>query len=172
MKSKILLIIVGVALGAIVMSLAPETHMGSTAEEMVEHSIENSRSIDSDELMELMTSDEIYTVVDVRQATEHYYGYIPGSVLLPRGSLEFRIGSQEFWDSQGLYKPENNEKIILYCKKGSRSALAAHTLQDLGYSNVYWLEGGWKDWELTFPDNCEKNLEALGGQDTEEVGGC
>lgn len=146
-----------------------------TPEQMVEQALRAVKSITVNELNKLMDSEEIYTLIDVRQKSEHYYGYIPGSLVIPRGSLEFLIGSEEYWEEEGLYMPLPDEKIIVYCKKGNRGTLAANSLKQLGYENVFTLDGGWKNWELTFPDVTEKNLEMLSGGGAEEHddgGGC
>jgi rhodanese-related sulfurtransferase len=144
-----------------------------TADQMVELALQDVTMIQPAELHNLMGSDEVYTLIDVRQEIEHYYGYIPGSVVLPRGSLEFNIGDEAFWEHEGIYMPGKEEKIIVYCKKGARGILAAETLIRLGYTNVFALEGGWKNWELTFPDVYEKALDKLGGGSTApKSGGC
>ncbi len=143
------------------------------ADEMVNLALKSVKLISPEQLEELMKGEEIYTLVDVRQEVEHYYGYIPGSVVIPRGSLEFNIGDDEFWDHVGLYKPEKNEKIIVYCKKGQRGILAAETLTKLGYTNVLALDGGWKAWEVKYPDIFEKDLDKLGGGGASApTGGC
>lgn len=147
----------------------------NSADDMVKVAMKTVKMITPDELNQLMESgEETFTLIDVRQEIEHYYGYIPGSVVVPRGSLEFSIGDAEFWDHAGLYMPEKNEKIILYCKKGQRGILAAETLTKLGYSNAYALEGGWKNWEVSYPDLYEKDLDKLGGKSEApaSAGGC
>lgn len=144
-------------------------------EAMVEGAMKIIRMMTVEELNDLLTGEEIYTLIDVRQKSEHYHGYIPGSVILPRGSLEFQIGNEAFWENEGLYMPLKEEKIILYCRKGSRAVLAAAALVQLGYREVYALEGGWKKWEVTYPDITEKNLEMLeggGNKEEEDIGGC
>jgi rhodanese-related sulfurtransferase len=146
-----------------------------SAEDMVSEALRVVKTITVDELNQLMESEEIYTLIDVRQKSEHYYGYIPGSLVIPRGSLEFLIGSEDFWEEEGLYMPLKDEKIVVYCKKGSRGILAAETLEKLGYTDVVALDGGWKKWELSYPDIYEKNLEMLSGGGAEEHddgGGC
>lgn len=146
-----------------------------STEDMVAQALKVVKSITVGELNKLMDSEEIYTLIDVRQKSEHYFGYIPGSLVIPRGSLEFRIGDEAYWEEEGLYMPLPDEKIIIYCKKGSRGTLAASSLMQLGYENVYSLEGGWKNWELTYPDLAEKDLEMLSGGGAEEHddgGGC
>ncbi len=137
-------------------------------EQMVEQAMKVVKIMTVEELNKLMDSEEIYTLIDVRQKSEHYYGYIPGSLVIPRGSLEFLIGSEDYWETEGLYMPLKEETIIVYCKKGSRGALAANSLMQLGYENVYTLDGGWKKWELTYPDFTEKNLDMLSGGNEEE----
>lgn len=145
-----------------------------SADQMVENALKNVTLLDAQELKAVMEGDDYFTLIDVRQKSEHYYGYIPGAMVIPRGSLEFNIGDAKFWETEGLYLPEKKEKIILYCKKGNRSILAAEALMKMGYSNVLALKDGWKGWELTFPDLTEKNLEKLSGGGHEEVdtGGC
>jgi rhodanese-related sulfurtransferase len=147
----------------------------NSVDEIVKQASKNVKMISPDELNKLMIAggDEVYTLIDVRQEIEHYYGYIPGSVVLPRGSLEFSIGDSTFWEHTGLYMPQKEEKIIVYCKKGQRGILAAETLTQLGYTNVYALEGGWKNWELAYPDLYEKALDKLGGSSSHTTsGGC
>jgi rhodanese-related sulfurtransferase len=82
-------------------------------------------------------------VVDVRDAPEvEKSGKIAGAVHVSRGMLEFRA------DPDSPYHDKNfarEKTVILYCASGGRSALAAKTLQDLGYDKVYNV-GAFKDW--------------------------
>lgn len=148
----------------------------TSVDEMVKAASENVDQLKPDSVLGIMmNSEDIYHLIDVRQETEYYYGYIPGSMNLPRGSMEFNIGNPEYWEAQGLYMPEKNDLILLYCKKGQRSILAASSLKMLGYKNVKIITGGYKAWELAYPDYTEKNLEMLqGGGETEHAssGGC
>ena len=75
-----------------------------------------------------------YLLIDVRMEKEWKKGYIKGAVHIPRGVLAFNIAKLE---------KNKNTKILVYCKKGGRGALAAYELQKLGYNNVYNLKGGW-----------------------------
>lgn len=126
----------------------------------------------------LQESEEYFVLVDVRAKEEHDRGYIPGSVLIPRGSLEFRIGSEDFWDNEGLYLPEKSDKLVLYCKSGKRSALAADALQKLGYENVIAISGGFNAWKAENPEEVEVNLPPITSPGIspitveEEGGGC
>ncbi len=77
-------------------------------------------------------------VIDVREQDEYVQGYIPGSKWIPRGFLEPRIEDAA---------PERDAPIILYCAGGTRSALAARSLKELGYTNVRSLAGGFAAWK-------------------------
>ncbi|HEX5695003.1 MAG TPA: ThiF family adenylyltransferase, partial [Acidimicrobiia bacterium] len=77
-------------------------------------------------------------IVDVREVGEHAQGAIPGARLLPRGLLER--------DVAGLI-PDRARSVVLYCAGGGRSALAALTLVEMGYSDVASLAGGFDRWK-------------------------
>lgn len=84
-------------------------------------------------------------LVDVREPAERAEsGYIAGAVEAPRGMLEF-------WaDPTSAYHREEfdpSRRIILHCALGGRSALAAATLQALGYERVAHMDGGFKAWK-------------------------
>jgi len=129
-------------------------------------------SITVEQLMEMIDNGDLILLIDVREPSEFNAGYIPGAVNIPRGTLEFKIGNEDFWDAAMLYMPEKDEPIILYCRKGSRSILAVDAIEKLGYSNVKFLDDGWKKWEMTYPLIYEKNLDVMPHDDGAEVGGC
>lgn len=110
-------------------------------------------------------------VVDVREPYEYNPGYIPVAVNIPRGVIDFKMGNEAFWENQMLYPPEKDMQIILVCKKGKRSLMTISTLNKLGYTNVKYLKGGFKQWEIKYPLEQEKNLEQV-HDSGEEVGGC
>ncbi len=86
-----------------------------------------------------LKSDENVVIVDVRENDEVAQGKIPGAIHIPRGYLEARIDG---------FVPDRDRKVLVYCAAGSRSALAAKTLEDLGYGDVESMTGGftlWKD---------------------------
>jgi molybdopterin/thiamine biosynthesis adenylyltransferase/rhodanese-related sulfurtransferase len=76
--------------------------------------------------------------VDVRERDEWEEGHIPGAVHVPRGYLESRIEQ---------LAPDHGLPIVVYCAGGSRSAFATKTMQELGYTNVVNLAGGYTDWK-------------------------
>ncbi len=77
-------------------------------------------------------------LIDVREKEEWSEGYIPGANWIPRGFLELRIEDQV---------PEKSSEVILYCAGGTRSALAARSLAELGYTNVSSMAGGFTAWK-------------------------
>lgn len=90
-------------------------------------------------------STENAVLFDVRESEElTQNGKIAGSVHAPRGMLEFYADP-----SLPYHKPEFNKdkRIILHCASGGRSALAAKTLNEMGYQNVAHLDGGIKAWK-------------------------
>ena len=143
-------------------------------DDIVAQAMEGLEVINSGELKTMMDSLDVFYLIDVREMTEYVYGYIPGAINIPGGSLIFKIGNEEFWDNEMIYPPEKSDKIIVYCKKGKRSVIAADYLERLGYDNVKFLEGGWKAWEMAYPLLYEENLDALGGGGDEHAdeGGC
>ena len=83
-------------------------------------------------------------LVDLRDVREvKRDGKIPDSLHVPRGMLEFWIDPESPY-----YRTEFNgvEEVILYCNKGSRSALAAQSLQSMGIQKVAHMEGGFDRW--------------------------
>ena len=88
------------------------------------------------ELEPLLGSDVV--LVDIREADEHVQGAIPGAKLIPRGVLESNIAMQI---------PDTSASVVLYCAGGSRSALAAKALLDMGYTDVVSLIGGFGRWK-------------------------
>ena len=130
--------------------------------------------IRTEQLKVKIDSMEMFYLIDVREAIEHYHGFIPGSINIPGGSLPFKMGNDTFWEDEFLYKPEKSDLIIVYCKKGKRSVLAAEALQKLGYKNIFFLDGGFKKWELSYPNEYETKLDMLnhGGEEKGETGGC
>ncbi len=83
-------------------------------------------------------------LVDVREPEEAASGVIPGAILAPRGMLEFHADPESPYHLEGF---DCERRVIVYCSAGSRSALGAAALQELGYRDVAHLEGGFKAWQ-------------------------
>lgn len=85
------------------------------------------------------------TVIDIRDVRERWErGAIPGAKSMPRGMLEFWFAPESPYYRGGL---DFDQRYVLHCAGGQRSALAAAVLQDLGYTNVAHLEVGFNGWK-------------------------
>ncbi|WP_437683229.1 molybdopterin-synthase adenylyltransferase MoeB [Sorangium sp. So ce131] len=95
--------------------------------------------------------DKVPTVLlDVREKEEYRAGYIPGAISIPRAFLEMQV-------EQKL--PDKSAPIVAYCAGGTRSALAAQTLKELGYTNVESANPGFVRWkDLNYPVEQPPNL--------------
>ena len=78
-------------------------------------------------------------LIDVREPHEYQAGHLPGAVNLPRGMLEFMLPNQPGCQSADV-------PLMLYCKTSGRAALAAQSLQSLGYTDVKSMAGGFDAW--------------------------
>ncbi len=78
-------------------------------------------------------------VLDVREPAEFQLGHLPNAINVPRGVLEFKVGNHP-----DLSNTERS--ILIYCKNGGRSTLAAYTLKQMGFSQVEMLIGGFDGW--------------------------
>jgi len=88
--------------------------------------------------------DEGTVLIDIREPAEYQRGHIPGAMIIPRGLLEFEIVPALERLSTGA--PIAECDIVLYCGTGGRSALAAKSLDDMGFRNVKSLDGGIVAW--------------------------
>lgn len=96
--------------------------------------------VDADKAQVLINSE--VGVLDVREPAEFMMGHLPGAVNIPRGVLEFKVSDHPLLS-------DKNATILLYCKNGGRSTLAAHTLKRMGFSNIKMLSGGFDGWSGT-----------------------
>ncbi|MGI9658555.1 MAG: molybdopterin-synthase adenylyltransferase MoeB, partial [Gaiellaceae bacterium] len=83
-------------------------------------------------------ADDDVVIVDVRERDEWEEGIVPGANHIPRGFLESQIEH---------VAPDRDAEIIAYCAGGARSAFAAKSLEELGYTNVVSLSGGFAEWK-------------------------
>jgi len=76
-------------------------------------------------------------IIDVREQDEFRASHLPGARGIGRGILEYHIADEI---------PDAEREIVLYCRGGNRSALAADSLRRMGYTNVYSMRGGFRTW--------------------------
>lgn len=116
-----------------------------TAAEMVATARQKVQNLTADQTARELAAGDVL-LVDVREPGERaQHGAIAGAIGAPRGMLEFWADPASPYH-RDEFRPDR--RIILHCASGGRSALAAVTLQDLGYTNVAHMDGGitaWKD---------------------------
>ena len=94
-------------------------------------------------------------VIDIREADEYAAGHIQGSLLVPRGVLESAC-DWGYPDTLPALVQARTQPVVLVCRSGNRTALAALTLQQMGYDQVFSLKTGvrgWNDFELPLVNN-------------------
>jgi rhodanese-related sulfurtransferase len=108
---------------------------------LVEEVMPRIREVATDEVLAMLDNNESFVLIDVREDREWQAARIKGAVHMARGIIERDIENDI---------PDKAAKLVLYCGGGYRSALSADSLQKMGYSNVFSMAGGWREW-------CEKN---------------
>jgi len=103
------------------------------------------REIDHAELEALLAKG--VPLIDVREPGEFAEGRIPGAVNIPRGMVEFEVDGHPAVNC--LKDPalaHRNAPVVLSCRSGARSALAAAALRELGFAEPLSLAGGFVGW--------------------------
>jgi rhodanese-related sulfurtransferase len=90
-----------------------------------------------DDVKRKLDRGEKFHLVDVREESEFAKDHLPGAIHLGKGVIERDIEGRV---------PDTAAEVVLYCGGGFRSALAAENLQRMGYTNVWSMDGGIRDW--------------------------
>ena len=95
-------------------------------------------------------------LIDIREPDEYQAGYIEHAVNMPRGVLEMRIYQHpsvlQHCDTLVALEALSQHEIYLICRSGGRSALAALSLQNMGFPHVFSIAGGMQAWQdANFP---------------------
>ena len=93
-------------------------------------------NITAEEAKQIMDSEDGYIILDVREQDEYDAGHIPGAILIPYTQIEEKA-EKVLTDKEQL--------ILVYCRSGRRSKIAAEALAELGYTNIKEF-GGIIDW--------------------------
>jgi len=139
-KSTIVLLVLAVMMtaGTAIRVQAQETKMYENAKVLVADVKTRITEISLEDLKKKMDAQEDFVLIDVRDKGEFIKGSIPSALNISRGLLEFKIGDKV---------EDKSKEIVLFCKSGSRSALATAALKSIGYTNVKSLAGGWVAWD-------------------------
>jgi len=117
--------------------------MPTTYTDLLANVRKTTHEVSLDALKKRLEAHEPMVLLDVREKEEFRAGFIPGAVSIPRGFLEIQVEGKI---------PKKDEKIVAYCAGGTRSALAAKTLAELGYTNVETANPGFTRWkDLGYP---------------------
>jgi adenylyltransferase/sulfurtransferase len=85
-----------------------------------------------------LRSEKPPVLIDVREPDETSQGVIPGALVIPRGFLEMRVEDKV---------RDHDQPVVVYCAGGIRSALAARSMEEMGYSDVTSMSGGFNGWK-------------------------
>ena len=93
-------------------------------------------NITAEEAKQIMDKEEGFIILDVREQDEYDAGHIPGAILIPHTEIEARAEE---------VLTDKDQLILVYCRSGRRSKIAAEALAELGYTNIKEF-GGIIDW--------------------------
>ena len=100
------------------------------------------KEIHAREMPQVLAQNGQAKLIDTREESEYAAGHIQGAEWLGKGVIERDIEVKH---------PNKNEPLYLYCGGGFRSAIAADNLQKMGYTNVWSVDGGWRELKNLLP---------------------
>ncbi len=106
--------------------------------QIVEDAKSRVRELTVDDVKARLDRGDKFLLIDVREESEWNKGHLPGALYLGKGVIERDVEERV---------PDTGAEIVLYCGGGFRSALAADNLQKMGYTNVWSMDGGYRDWK-------------------------
>ena len=110
--------------------------MLKSGQDLIDEARQQIEEVTPEQVRELQTSNEPVVYLDVREPNEWNLGHLPRAIHLPRGNLEGKV--------EGLI--DRNQKVVVYCARGNRSALAALTMKQMGYERVSSMSRGIQGW--------------------------
>ena len=111
-----------------------------SAQQLVQEAYTEVKTINTTEALTLVKENKC-NLIDIRDVRElEKEGRVENSVHIPRGMLEFWIDPNSQYFKEG--KLDLDKEMVLFCAAGARSALAAKSLQDMGFEKVSHVEGG------------------------------
>jgi rhodanese-related sulfurtransferase len=120
--------------------------MAKTLDDFVREARARIREITPEEAKRLLEvpGHEGWHFIDVREREEYAAGHVPGARSSPRGFLEVKADLAHA--KRDPWLEDRSRKLVLYCGGGNRSALAAATLLEMGFTNVTSMAEGWAGW--------------------------
>lgn len=117
--------------------MSQATRRGKTFRQLVDEAKSQIKEVSQETVKAWMKENPDLVILDIREPEDFESGHIQGAINLSRGLIELDIDE---------VVPDQDKTIVTYCGGGSRSALAAQTLQVMGYDHVYSLTGGYRQW--------------------------
>ena len=112
----------------------------TSSSELVNKALREIKTISTEEAHTMM-KDGKSNLIDIRDVRElQNEGKVEGAIHIPRGMLEFWLDPESIYFKEG--KLDLDKEMVLFCAGGLRSALAAKSLQDMGFEKVSHIEGG------------------------------
>ena len=107
-----------------------------TAQELIDEAKQQIKEVTPEQVRDMQARNERVVYLDVREPNEWNLGRLPRAIHLPRGNLETKVESII----------DRKQKVVIYCARGNRSALAALTMKQMGYENVASMARGFVGW--------------------------
>ena len=132
-----------------------------TFRQLVEDSLSRIRELFPWDAETFLSDNPDTLIVDIREPYEFEVNRIRGSINVPRGILESAC-DYDYEETVPELAGARERPVLLVCRSGNRSALAADVMQDMGYQEVYSLKTGlkgWNDYELPLVDPVEREVD-------------
>jgi rhodanese-related sulfurtransferase len=107
-----------------------------TGQDLIDEAKRQIEEVTPEQVREMQSRGERVVYLDVREPNEWNLGRLPHAVFLPRGNLESKV--------EGMI--DRAQRVVIYCARGNRSALAALTMKQMGYDDVASMACGFQGW--------------------------
>ncbi len=107
-----------------------------TGQDLIDEAKEQISEVTPEQVRDMQARNEKVIYLDVREPNEWNLGRLPQAIHLPRGNLESKV--------EGMI--DRGQRVVIYCARGNRSALAALTMKQMGYENVASMARGFMGW--------------------------
>jgi len=107
-----------------------------TGQDLIDEAKQQIEQVTPEQVRDMQARNDRVVYLDVREPNEWNLGRLPQAIHLPRGNLEGKV--------EGMI--DRNQKVVIYCARGNRSALAALTMKQMGYEDVSSMARGIQGW--------------------------
>jgi rhodanese-related sulfurtransferase len=107
-----------------------------SGQDLIDEAKKQIDEVTPEQVRDMQARNERVVYLDVREPNEWNLGRLPHAIHIPRGNLESKV--------EGVV--DRGQKVVVYCARGNRSALAALTMKQMGYENVASMSGGIQGW--------------------------